>query len=100
MMGVAMAWTTEREHGPLSSDTQREEVSASGIGACKEIVLHPEELKNDRLFHLIGWVLFLLCALCFLVVSLRERDGLSFLASLLFLGGCVMFIIPLIRRRA
>ncbi len=59
-----------------------------------------ERFEDDRRFHLVGWGLFLLCALCFLALSLRDRDFLSLLASLLFMAGCIVFIIPLIRRRA
>ena len=47
-------------------------------------------------FHLAGWVLFLLCAFLFLYVAVREHDVILALASLVFLAGCIAFLIPLV----
>jgi hypothetical protein len=49
-------------------------------------------------FHLAGWVLFLLCAFLFLYVAVRDRDVILALASLVFLAGCIAFLIPLLKR--
>lgn len=46
-----------------------------------------------------GWILFLLCALAFVVVGLRDRDVLMTLGSLLFLAACVLFLVPYLRQR-
>lgn len=51
---------------------------------------------KDTPFHLTGWVLFLLCAFLFLYVAVRDRDLILTLASLVFLAGCVAFLIPLL----
>lgn len=50
-------------------------------------------------FHLAGWVLFLVCAFLFLYVAARDSDLILALASLVFLSGCVAFLIPLLFRR-
>lgn len=47
-------------------------------------------------YDLVGWVLFLLCALLFLFAAIDDRDPILTLASLLFLGGCVVFLIPVL----
>jgi predicted membrane channel-forming protein YqfA (hemolysin III family) len=52
---------------------------------------------NDALFHLVGWVLFLVCAFLFLYVAIRDGDVVLALASLVFLVGCIAFLIPLLR---
>jgi predicted membrane channel-forming protein YqfA (hemolysin III family) len=53
---------------------------------------------RDVLFHLVGWILFLACAFLFLYVAMRDGDLVLALASLLFLAGCVVFLIPLLRK--
>ena len=54
--------------------------------------------EKDAFFHLGGWILFLACAFLFLYVAMRDRDFVLALASLLFLAGCVAFLIPLLFR--
>ena len=51
--------------------------------------------EKDAPFHLVGWFLFLACAFVFAYIAMRDRDFVLGLASLLFLAGCVAFIIPL-----
>ena len=53
---------------------------------------------KDVPFHLAGWVLFVICAFLFLYVAVRDSDLLMGLASLVFLAGCIAFLIPLIRK--
>lgn len=52
--------------------------------------------NKDASFHLAGWVLFVVCASLFLYVAVRDGDMLMALASLVFLAGCVVFLIPLL----
>jgi len=51
---------------------------------------------KDAPFHLVGWILFLVCAFLFLYVAVRDSDLVLALASLVFLAGCVAFLIPLL----
>ena len=44
--------------------------------------------------HRIGWVCFTVSAVVFLVIGLRDGDGLAVGAGVLFLAGCVMFLLP------
>jgi len=53
---------------------------------------------KDAGFHLAGWILFLVCAFLFLYVAIRDSDVVLALASLVFLAGCVAFLIPLLFR--
>ena len=53
---------------------------------------------KDAPFHLAGWVLFLVCAFLFLYVAIRDGDYVLALASLLFLAGCIAFLIPLLKK--
>jgi uncharacterized membrane protein YtjA (UPF0391 family) len=46
-------------------------------------------------FQLWGWIVFIGCSVLFVVSSIRNRDVLSLVASILFLVGCVIFMIPL-----
>lgn len=55
--------------------------------------------KKDDLeikIQLIGWFLFIICALLFMVASLKNQDVLTFAGSLIFLVACIIFLIPLI----
>ncbi len=53
---------------------------------------------KDAPFHIAGWILFLICAFLFLYVAVRDSDVILALASLLFLAGCVLFLIPLLKK--
>lgn len=48
--------------------------------------------------HLVGWILFVLCAFFFIASSLKSRDTLTFIGSIFFLISCIFFIIPLVRK--
>jgi len=53
---------------------------------------------NDRtvwIFNFSGWLIFTVCALFFLWGALLAGDAISIVASVLFLLGCIVFIIPL-----
>lgn len=40
-----------------------------------------------------GWVLFLLCAVVFVGVGVRDRDPAMTVGSVLFLVACVLFLV-------
>ncbi len=48
-------------------------------------------------YQLAGWILFILCALFFIASSLKNRDTLALIGSLVFLVACLFFIFPLVR---
>jgi hypothetical protein len=57
----------------------------------------PERVKTrDSLFHLAGWILFIVCALFYLASSIISRDYLAFAGSLIFLIACFIFVYPLL----
>lgn len=45
-----------------------------------------------------GWVLFLLCAVLFVGVGIRDRDPAMTVGSVLFLVACVLFLARYVRR--
>ena len=51
---------------------------------------------RDTRYHIAGWILFLLCAILFLISSLKNDDAVLVTASLAFFSGCVIFLIPLV----
>ncbi len=60
------------------------------------------EMTNDNRKQgikrqLLGWILFMACDVLFIVSSIRNRDVYSLVASILFLIGCVLFVVPLAR---
>lgn len=54
--------------------------------------------KQENKQQLVGWILFVLCAIFFIASSLKNRDALTFIGSVLFLTSCIVFIIPLARK--
>lgn len=59
--------------------------------------------KNDRqanqenIFQLIGWLLFVVCALFYIFSGLRNQDYLTLAGSIIFLVACIVFLIPVLR---
>ena len=47
-------------------------------------------------FEIAGWIVFLLCACCFVITSIGSFWGM--VGSLLFLLGCVLFLVPFVIR--
>jgi F0F1-type ATP synthase assembly protein I len=50
--------------------------------------------RSDRL-QLIGWLLFVVCAVFYIVSSLESGSISSLIGSVLFLIACFLFMIPL-----
>ena len=48
-------------------------------------------------FNLLGWILFLVCAVLFVASSIKNHDIIALTASIVFLIACVVFMIPLLR---
>ncbi len=55
----------------------------------------PDALKHR--FELIGWAIFVLSAICFIVSSVGNPWAMA--GSLLFLFACILFLIPYFARR-
>ena len=54
--------------------------------------------KREIKFHLWGWLLFLVCAVLFIIASVESGSIASFVGSSIFLIACVIFLIPLIKK--
>ncbi len=52
---------------------------------------------QDLKYQLMGWILFIVCAIFFIASSLKNGDILTFIGSVIFLIACVVFLIPLLR---
>jgi len=50
---------------------------------------------RDIKFQLLGWILFIFCAIFFILSSLRNHDTLTFIGSVIFLAACIVLLIPL-----
>jgi hypothetical protein len=57
----------------------------------------PHDSKDSRLQRY-GWSLFIVCAFFFIADGITARSPLTIAASVIFLVGCVLFLIPLLRR--
>jgi len=54
--------------------------------------------EQESKLQFMGWIVFVLCALFYIASSLKNRDTLTLIGSVLFLIACIVFIIPLIRK--
>ncbi|MBD3304981.1 hypothetical protein GF339_01345 [candidate division KSB3 bacterium] len=52
--------------------------------------------QKETLFQLSGWILFLLCAVFFIVSSWQHQDMIMLFGSLIFFVACILFVIPLV----
>ena len=58
----------------------------------------PENGKNkDLKVQLWGCILFVICAVLFILAGVRAQDIVTIAASVMFLLGCVVFMIPLLK---
>ena len=55
------------------------------------------ESKNNRkqALQIWGWILFALCSVLFAASGIRNRDFLTTAGSVVFLAGCLLFIVTL-----
>ena len=54
------------------------------------------DFKAEKRFHLAGWLLFLVCAVFFIAQNLLHSDLMGLIGSIVFLLGCIAFLVPLI----
>ena len=52
------------------------------------------KVATESKVNLVGWILFVISALWFIVASVRSGDTIYLLGSIFFLLGCVVFLIP------
>ena len=57
---------------------------------------HEKSFGREIKFQLFGWILFIFCAIFFILSSLRSHDTLTFIGSVIFLVACIVFLIPLL----
>jgi hypothetical protein len=57
------------------------------------------ENKKSLGFQIAGWVLFMACALCYIVANIRSGDWLSLAGSAIFLLACLVFMVPLVIKK-
>ena len=54
-------------------------------------------MRNHKI-NLIGWILFVFSAFAFITSSLKSGDTVGLIGAVLFLAGCLTFLIPYFRR--
>ena len=52
--------------------------------------------KTEILLHLSGWLLFLICAVLFIIAGIIAGDLLILSGSVIFFAACILFLIPLV----
>ena len=55
--------------------------------------------RSEWRFNLTGWLFFTVSAVFFTWAAARAGDGISVIASLLFLIACLVFLVPVWRLR-
>jgi len=51
-------------------------------------------------FQMIGWFLFVLCSIFYIISNTLAKDWINLTGSILFLLACVAFMIPLLKKSA
>ena len=57
-----------------------------------------DDQRKELLYQVWGWIIFLICAFLFTASSVKIGDMLMIVASLFFVLGCIVFMIPLIKK--
>ena len=57
-----------------------------------------DQNQHEDLFHLAGWLLFVVSAIFYGIASYVNGDWHSMAGSLAFLFACIFFMIPLLRK--
>ncbi len=55
------------------------------------------QIGQEIKYQIVGWILFIICAIFFIASSLKNYDTLTFIGSVSFLIACIVFLIPLVR---
>ncbi len=55
-------------------------------------------IRRERSCHLVGWILFIICALLFIGSAVLSGDMLYLAGSIVFFVACGVFLIPLLSR--
>ena len=55
------------------------------------------QIRLEIKYQLAGWILFIICAILFIISSLKDHDMLTLIGSVIFLIACIVFLIPLVR---
>jgi len=64
-----------------------------------EVIAMPtKDNGRERRVNLWGWILFLVCAIFFILSSLQSGSITGLVGSIIFLAGCVVFIIPIMAK--
>lgn len=51
--------------------------------------------SHRRRWEMLGWILFTLCSLVYLIQGIMTQNPMSVLAAVLFFLGCIAFLVPL-----
>ena len=57
------------------------------------------QIEQTKRSHQIGWGLFIVCSLFFLLAGIRARDLYTVIGSLLFFIACFFFLVPMFRNK-
>jgi len=52
---------------------------------------------TETKYQVVGWILFIICAIFFIASSLANQDVLTFIGSVIFLVACIVFLIPILK---
>ena len=53
--------------------------------------------QNTRKIQLIGWGLFVLCSILYIISSILSQDWINLIGSIIFFVACLVFMYPLIK---
>jgi len=56
-------------------------------------------MNQKNFYEMMGWSLFLICAVLFILSGLKNNDILLSIGSVIFLIACIIFLIGLIKSK-
>ena len=78
---------------------RRADAGICGTGLKAESMSNKRTQRNLK-FEFWGWILFVICAVFFIVSGIKNQDLFSLIGSIIFLVACLVFIIPMVTKDA
>jgi hypothetical protein len=60
--------------------------------------MHGNAPERRRRYEIVGWSLFVLSAVGFIIASVQSGNLAAITGSILFFAACLVFLVPILRR--
>ena len=84
---------TATNHSSRKAETDRQLSKVATVSSSLALF---DGFTREEKYQLAGWVMFVLCAIFYMIASIEGESITSLIGSLIFLVACLVFMVPLI----